>query len=362
VAENEDGQDKSEEPTDDRRDEHRKKGEIAISREFSSVFVLSGAIVFITFIAPKLFEQLKVMLIHQFSLISTVKITQDNFISYSADLWTTFLKVILPIFVLTSALAMFATFSQTRLNFSWKRLSPNFQKFNIFKGIAKMFSSQALMELGKGLSKMVVICGIAYLILANEIDIVPSLLNLSMGDVWTYWGEITKSLFWSVSAFLLVLAIVDYIFNFFALEKKMKMTKKEVKDEYKNREVDPQVKNRMRRMQRDILNQKTVSDTKDATVIITNPTHYSIAVKYELGMSAPVIIAKGIDFVALKMREVAKEQDIPIVENRPLARTLYKVAEVGDIIPESLYKAISEVIRYVFKLKGVKINKTSNAS
>ncbi|MEZ4744207.1 MAG: flagellar biosynthesis protein FlhB [Bdellovibrionota bacterium] len=361
AQENEDGQEKSEDPTEERREEFRKKGDIAISREFTSVFILAASITFIAFIGPKLFDQLKKILTYQFELMQTARLTQDNFIAYSSHLWMSFLKIIIPIFLLTTVIAVSTTFLQTRLSFSWKRLEPNFQKFNILKGLARMVSSQSLMELAKGISKMIAVCAIAYLILISEWTKVPSLLNLSIIDAWSYWLDITKSLFWAVSAFLVLVAASDYIYNFVSLENKMKMTKKEVKDEYKKREVDPMIKGRMRRMAREILSRKMVSDTKNATVLITNPTHYSIAIKYELGMEAPIVIAKGIDFLALKMREVAKSEDIPIVENRPLARTLYKTTEIGDHIPETLYKAISEVIRYVFKLKGIRVNQKSQA-
>ena len=195
----------------------------------------------------------------------------------------------------------------------------------------------------------------SYLIF-SEREAVPALIRLKITPSWMYWADITQS-FWSVAGILLVIAIGDYIYNFFSLEKKMKMTKQEVKDEFKKRELDPLIKSRLRKMQRDLANRKTIESTSKATVLITNPTHYSIAVYYKLGSHAPSVIAKGVDELALKMREVAKANDIPIVENKPLARTLYSIVEVDQVIPSSLYKAVSEVIRYVFKVKGIQIPK-----
>jgi flagellar biosynthesis protein FlhB len=178
-----------------------------------------------------------------------------------------------------------------------------------------------------------------------------------LANLWTYWGAITQNLFLGVTMFLFAIAAFDYIYNFVSFETKLKMTKKEVKEEFKRREVDPHVKNRMRRMQRDLGSRRMVERTKSATVVVTNPTHFSVALKYEPGMAAPQVVAKGQDFLALEMREVAKELEIPIVENAPLARTLYKLVEVGHEIPDSLYKAVSEIIRYVFKLKGINFQK-----
>ena len=174
-----------------------------------------------------------------------------------------------------------------------------------------------------------------------------------MEKAWGYWGEITRNLFWAVSALLLVIGAGDYSYNLFTLEKKMKMTKQEAKEEQKKYEGDPHVKARIKRMQREMVMSKMVKATRDATVLVTNPTHYAVALKYELGMRAPVVVAKGIDFNALRLREVAAEADVPIVENKPLARTLYKIGDVGEEIPAALYQAVSEVVKYVFKLKGI---------
>ena len=213
----------------------------------------------------------------------------------------------------------------------------------------------ALVELLKGVGKMAVILLITFLIIYDEIATFPGLLNVDIEYTWAFWAQITKNLFWAVSGLMLFVAAGDYIFNFTELEKKLKMTKKEVREEMKKREVDPHIKARIKKIQRDIVFAKTMKATKEATVVITNPTHYAVALKYEKGMEAPLVVAKGIDFVAEKMKELARDLDIPIVENKPLARTLYKLVEVGSHIPESLYVAVSEVIKYVIWLKGAHV-------
>ena len=226
---------------------------------------------------------------------------------------------------------------------------------NPLTGIVRMFSGQAAVELVKGLGKMGSVGLVSYLILYSEWAKVPGIMQYPIITTWIYWAEITELLFWAVGGMLLLVAGFDYIYNFMKIEKQLKMTKQEVKEEFKKREADPHVKARMKRMQRDISMAKAVKATQDATVVVTNPTHFAVALRYELGMPAPIVVAKGKELVALRMKEVAKDFDVPIVENKPLARTLYKIVKVGQEIPESLYKAVSEIIRYVFMIKGKKL-------
>jgi flagellar biosynthetic protein FlhB len=175
---------------------------------------------------------------------------------------------------------------------------------------------------------------------------------------WSYWGDITTQMLWGVVGLMIFIGAGDFLYNFISLENKMKMSKEEVKEEIKQRETDPHVKAKLRRMARDIATKKAVENTKKATVVITNPTHYSIAIRYEFGMAAPIVLAKGVDFLALKMRETARELDIPIVENKALARAIYASVKEGEEIPITMYQAVSEIIKFVFKLKGVQIQRS----
>jgi len=219
----------------------------------------------------------------------------------------------------------------------------------------RMFSKNALMEALKSTAQMVAVSIVAYLILKGEMVKLPMLMHASVEKTWIYFGGISKTLAWSIAGFLLVIAAVDYFWNFRDLESKLKMTKQEVKEDVKRREIDQHVKSKQKRMQRDVVMRKTMDKTRTATVILTNPTHYSVALRYEPGDGAPTLVAKGIDFIALQMREVAKEEDIPIIENRPLARELYATVKEGEEIPEKFYRTVAEIIRYVFRLKGRRI-------
>jgi flagellar biosynthetic protein FlhB len=261
----------------------------------------------------------------------------------------------LPILLVSAVIGTSVTLLQTRLNFSWERVKFDPTRMDPFKGIVRMVNMQAAVEAAKGIAKITAIGVVAYLVLKSEWYRVPGLMDLSFDAIWNYWGVITKDLFWGVALLMVGIAGLDYAYHFFTLEQKLKMTKKEVKEDYKKRESDPHVKARMRRMQRDLATRKVLEKTKKATVIVTNPEHFAIAIRYEIGMAAPIVVAKGVDFLALRMREVAKQLEIPIIENKPLARTLYKIVDEGQEIPESLYKAVSEIIRYVFKSKGISI-------
>lgn len=359
AEENDNDQDRTEEPTPERQEEFRERGQVAVSRELTSVIVLAAGVVTLSFITPLLINRLSRTMVSHFQQLSTLRIDKNNIHSFAQSAWTETLFIIIPVFLLTVLFAIFSTFAQTRMNFSWQKLAPDFSRMALFKGIGRMFSGQALVELGKGIAKMATVGLVSYLILKSEWAKLPSLLIFPLNSTWAYWASITKYLFWATSAVLLVVAGLDYFYNYIVYLNRIKMTKQEVKEEYKRREVDPQVKGRIRRMQREIANRKMIDKTKAATVLITNPTHFAIALQYDLGMSAPVVVAKGADFLALRMREAAKEANVPIVENPPLARTLYKIVELGREIPTSLYKAVSEVIRYIFQKKGIKLDKGS---
>ncbi len=347
--------DRTEEATPERREEFRKKGQIAVSREITSVFVLFGIVVLISFYLMYMQSDLQDYLKKSFYNLRSHKITPYEFQSHMEDHLLVFLKLTIPFFIVGSVIAISITFFQTKFNFSISRLKPDFKRMNPLTGIMRMFSSQAVVELGKGLGKMSSVALVAYLILYSEWSKVPGIMQYPVVKAWLYWGKITEMLFYSVAGMLLLIAGLDYIYNFMKMEKQLKMTKQEVKEEYKKREADPHIKARMKRMQKDISMAKAVKATQSATVVVTNPTHYAVALKYEIGMTAPIVVAKGKELVAMKMKEVAKDNSVPIVENKPLARTLFKIVKVGQEIPESLYKAVSEIIRYVFMIKNKKI-------
>ncbi len=357
MADGGDNEDRTEEASDERRNEFREKGDIAQSRDVTQVFVLAALLLLFASYLSKLSTSLQLVMIEHFKPFDLSKLNEKTIYDHLMKVGGQFLVMILPLFAVVTFVAMFVTFSQTRLNWSWKKLAPQWSRMNPLSGLARMVNMQAVVEVLKAVGKMTVIFLMCYLILKSELRTAPGLLHMPFLKVWEYWADISHTLFWSVAGLLLFIGAGDFLYSYISLEKKLKMTKEEVKEEYKKREQDPHMKARMKRMQREIATSKTIAATKTATVVITNPTHFAVALRYELGMSAPIVVAKGQDFVAQRMKEVAKSEDILIMENKPLARTLFKVCKVGQEIPESLYKAVSEIIRYVFMLKGKNLSR-----
>lgn len=357
-----DNEDKTEEASPERREDFREQGSVAHSQELSQVVGLAAIAIFISWYTPQVISRTELIFVKNFQSIQSFRVSDKNVISYFSSLWIEILYIILPFFVVATLASGITSLLQTQFNWSWKKLEPDWSKMNPISGIARLFSKEMLVGLLRTIAKLTAVSVMAWLVLAAEWDKVPSLLNANFALAWAYWGDITRQLLWGVVGLMLFVGAGDFIYSYITLENKMKMTKQEVKDELKQRETDPHVKAKLRRMAREIANRKTIENTKKATVLITNPTHYSIAIRYELGMPAPMVVAKGVDFLALKMRETAKELEIPIVENKPLARAIYAAVKEGDEIPVGMYQAISEIIKFVFKLKGIKVNRKTSDS
>ena len=365
MAENDneiDNEDKTEEASTERREDYREQGSVAQSHELSQVAGLAAIAVFITWYAPQVIFRSQRILVQNFQAIQSFRVSEKNILSYLSYQWVELLSIILPFFIVAAVAGSLVTLLQTQFNWSWKKLEPDWSKLNPISGLGRLFSKDTVVGVVKTIAKLSAVSIIAWLVLAGEWRKVPGLLNANFAASWAYWGEITRQLMWGVVGLMVFIGAADFIYAFISLENKMKMTKQEVKEETKQRESDPHVKAKLRRMAREIANRKTVEKTRKATVLITNPTHYSVAIRYEIGMPAPVVLAKGVDFLALKMRETAKELEIPIVENKALARAIYASVKEGDEIPAGMYQAISEIIKFVFKLKGISVSKKTSTS
>lgn len=350
-----DGQERTEPVSPERREEFRERGQVAMSNELVAVFVLFVLIIYFTYYTSDIVGNLKQSTRFFFSESNNFKATPEWVLQLGINVWLRILKIILPLFIVAAVAGIGATLLQTRFNWSWQKLSPDFSRLNPLEGLKKLFGMNAAFEALKGILKLSAVSLVAYLVLYGEWKKVPRLIASPLNGTWAYWGEITESLFKFITGFLVVIAGGDYAYNFFKMNKMMMMSKQEVRQENKNKEGDPLVKGRMRRMQRDMSTRKMLEATKTATVVLTNPTHYAVALRYDPGMGAPVVVAKGIDFLALRIREAAASASVPVMENPPLARALYKLVNVNQEIPVSLYNAIAEIIRYVFKKKKVRL-------
>jgi len=232
-------------------------------------------------------------------------------------------------------------------------MTPKLSKLNPLQGIKKLFSLKSLNELVKSLVKVTIVGWVSVKTVMADLDSIPGLMQLGVYDILAFIGKVAFRIGLYTCLVLIVLAIFDYIFQRWQHEKGLKMSKQEVKDENKMTEGDPAVKARIRSIQREMAQRRMMEAVPEATVVITNPTHLAIALKFESDFHAPVLVAKGAGKLAERIREVARANDVPVVEQKPLARTLYKAVEIGDFIPAELYRAVAEILAYVYRIKGL---------
>lgn len=342
---------KTEEPTAQRREEFRKQGQVAQSREFATVLVLFGsALVF--WLLGKFFMQQVVEMFtrtyQEFLVMGARSGDYKNVIAFCAERG---LYILTPFLLITGVVGLASSFFQIGFMISPEVVSPNLDKVDPIQGFQRIFSLRSVVEGLKSILKVGLVSFVVYLIIKNEIITSPYLMNYSISELIVYFGKISlKIIFW-VGVFMAFLAILDYGYQRWDLEKKMMMTKQELKEEVKTREGDPQIKARIRRIQREMASKRMMESVPKADVIVTNPTHIAVALMYSANFIAPQVVAKGAGQIAEKIKELAREHKIPIVENKPLARTIFKTIKIGQAIPRELYNAVAEVLAYVYRIK-----------
>ncbi len=353
MAGEEDDSQKTEEPTHKKLEESRKKGEVPLSKEMNNwVMLLAGTIVILAMGGPMMsgFTEVFKDLIensHQLHLgFGGVGNVLNEVFTKSFGL------MLVPIlFLIVAALA--GPFSQIGPLFAPESIKPSLSKISLGAGFKRLFSMRSIFEFLKGLLKICIIGFISFLLLSPFFENVDHFIGLSIPAMMAEFKVMFLRLMAGVLVVLFILAIIDVLYQRMEHMKKMKMSRKEIKDEQRQTDGDPMVKGKLRQLRMQKAQQRMMQAVPEATVVITNPTHFAIALKYNgEDMEVPVCIAKGMDEIALRIREVAKENDVTIVENKPLARALYDVVEIDDEIPEDHFKAVAEVISYVYKLKG----------
>jgi len=354
AAESDQGE-RTEEATQQRRDDFRKRGQVAQTRELSSVLLLFSGVLLIWLFSRFAFQQLYQIFQQSFGddLVATVR-NGDVIGSLQVTL-ARMVFVALPItFVFwvvsfaSSLLQIGFLYNEEALEWKWERLDP-------VSGFKKLLSLRSMVEGFKAVLKVCLILGLSYFLLRNHVRQLPLLMNFSIAEIFVFLGEITVRLLAGVGFFMLALAGLDYFYQRWDLEREMKMTKQEIKEEIKSREGDPLIRARIKRVQRDMATKRMMDEVPKADVIVTNPTHIAVALKYSDNLVAPQVIAKGADLIAEKIRELARAHGVPIVENKPLARTMFKSIKIGQIIPRELYTAVAEVLSYVYRLKRKKV-------
>lgn len=342
---------KSEEATQTRRDDFRKKGQIAQTRELGTALVLLfGALA--VYGLSKAFLGQMVDLFHGMYGVNLVAAARSgDFLMASMVAGKTFAIVLLPVLGITVLVALGSSLIQTGFLQVEDALQPKFERLDPLQGLKRIFSLRSVMEAVKAIVKMGIIAWVTYMLMKGEAARIPMMTQSSIQELLTFMAIMTGKLLAIVGFSMLIIAAADYFYNWWDLEKRMMMTKQEVKEEHKSREGDPLIKARIRRIQREVANRRMMDKVPEADVIITNPTHIAIALKYDANLPAPQLIAKGADLMAERIKALAAEHRIPVIENKPLARTIFKTMKIGQVIPRELYVAVAEVLSYVFKLK-----------
>lgn len=350
------GGDKTEEPTAKRLQDARKEGQVAKSQE-----LISGAMLFALFIAIKLFggymaNSFMKVFYRNYGYISTYTIEMPEIGNMAAMFRRAMLDIllmVLPIFAFAIVIAVALNIFQVKWKVTTKPLQPKFSRLNPVSGFKKIISPEKLFDLVKAVAKIVVIFYVAYSTLMDEIENIKILYDLELMQAVIYICNFIINMGIKISAVYLLIGFADFLYQKFKFKKDMKMSKQEVKDEYKQQEGDPQVKGKIKSKMRETSMRRMMQKMPDADVVITNPTHFACAIQYDKEKaSAPVLIAKGADHLAQKLKDLAKEYDVPIVENKPLARMLYYNVEVDSEIPQELYQMTAEVLAYVYQLKN----------
>ncbi|WP_313646625.1 flagellar biosynthesis protein FlhB [Pseudomonas sp.] len=353
MAESESGQDKTEDPTDKRKRDAREKGEIARSKELNTVATtLAGAGALLAF-GGNLAQTLMALMRMNFSLSREVLIDEGSMGMFLLASGKMAIWAVQPVLMLLFIIAFVSPIALGGFIFSGSLLQPKFSRMNPLSGIKRMFSINSLTELLKAMAKFVVILIVALVVLNSDRQALLAIANEPMEQAIIHSAQVVGwSALW-MAAGLLLIAAADVPFQLWQTHKKLKMTKQEVKDEYKDSEGKPEVKQRIRQLQREVSQRRMMAAIPEADVIITNPTHYAVALQYdpEKGGVAPLLVAKGTDFVALKIREIAVEHQVQILESPALARAIYYSTEVEGEIPAGLYLAVAQVLAYVFQIR-----------
>lgn len=352
MADSSSDQEKTEDPTPQRREDFRKRGQVAQSKEIGTVLVLFAVMLTVWFLGRFFLEQVYSIFTKSFSDYLVMAVRDGDWqvaVKYAA---IKSMMVVGPIAVVVWLFGVASTLVQIGFltNEEAMKFDPN--KINPVEGLKKIFSMRSLVEGLKAIFKVAIVTTISVIVFNTEIMMLPKLVTYAVPELMVYIGELIFKLIGGVGTFMIALAAFDFFFQKWDIEKKMRMTKQEVKEEHKSREGDPLIRARIRKLQREMSTRRMMDDVKKADVIITNPTHIAVAIEYSANLVAPKVIAKGAGEVAERIKALAKELNIPIMENKPLARTIYKTIEIGMTIPRELYNAVAEVLSYVYKLKG----------
>lgn len=347
---------KTEKATPQKRQESKRKGQVAKSAEVPAALIMIGGILLLNFMGGWILDQLLAIYRVNYTQYIQWEWSSTNVRTLFEQMTFNAMKIMAPIMAMAMVFGFLGNYVQIGSLFTTEPLQMKLERLNPIEGAKKIFAMRALVELIKSLLKIAIISVAAFSILWAEKEELFLLSQKSIGYSLSFIGGLVFKMGLVTSLILLVLSVLDYMYQKYEFEKGIRMSKQDIKDEYKKSEGDPLIKSKIKERQRQMSMNRMIQDLPNADVLITNPTHYAIAIKYDAEtMEAPMVIAMGKDHLALKIKEKAKELEIVTMENKPLARALYQQVEIGDYVPEELFLAVAEVLAYIYKLKG-KIN------
>ncbi len=350
-------QERTEKATPRRKQKAREEGKVCRSQELNSAVMLCLGASTLYVLGPMLADQLKELMTFVFSQAPLMNTTNESIMAFFSQRVINFFILLAPIFAILLIVAYGINLLQVGFLFTTKTLEPKLDKLDITKGIKKLLSVRSLVELTRDIIKISLIAYVGYKSITAELD---TFYNLSDNSVAVFAGAMGKMALTTVlelGAVILILALFDYAFQKYDFEKNIKMSKQDIRDEMKDTEGSPQVKSRIRQIQREMSRKRMMEEIPKADVVVTNPTRIAVALKYDTDvMDAPMVVAKGERIIAAKIKEIAKAAGVPIVENRPLARALFRMCDIGSYVPAKLYRAVAEVLAYIYRQKGIEVN------
>lgn len=346
-------EEKTEQPTPRKRKELRDKGEVAKSRELPSVAVLLSALLVLAFFGSYTYHNVEIIMKGTFSLPTLNDLNVSEFLIFAQKITWRFILALSPVFAAVFVAAIVSNVAQVGFIMSGESITPKLSKIDPIKGFGRLFSKQAFMELFKSVVKLAVIGGVAFYTVKGEMKNVSLLGEMALSSIATYILNTFFKIFLRCTLAMIFLVIIDYAFQRWDFEKRNKMSKHELKEELKKTEGDPLIKSRIKSIQTEMARKRIMQAVPQADVVITNPTRLAVALKYDSSnMNAPKLLVKGAGLLAKRIRDLAKEHDIPIVENKELAQSVYALVENDQEIPPTLYQAVAEILAYIYRMKG----------
>lgn len=341
---------KTEKATPKRRKQAREEGQVTKSTDLNSGIMLSVSLAVLLVLGQVMLNEIRSLLEGNLRTLDISELHLDTIMQVFNYYGFVTIKILAPILGILVVIGFASNLAQVGPLFSTKAIQPKINKINPLNGFKKMFSLKSIVELIKGMAKMAIIGLVGFYTIYPQRDQLMVLQSVDLMDSLNIVFDIIFQISWKVCIILLILGIADYFYQKYEFEKSIKMSKQEVKDEHKNIEGNPEIKRKVKSIQFQMATNRMMGQVPNADVVVTNPTHYAVALKYDVKKApAPYVVAKGVDLVAKRIKERAKDNNVPIVENKTLARSLYKLVEINNVVPEELFVAVAEILAYIYK-------------